>query len=541
MGLATQIVKGEVVRRFFILALLLFSLTPHWPALRAGFTFDDHQFIEQNASIRSLNAAARSFLGPFPPGQASRGLFRPLTSLSYALDYFWGGDQPFVFHLTNLLLYFIVILLFYSLARRYLRSWQLTLAAALLFSLHPVHCEVVDSLAGRSELLSLLFALLSLNLFIEAASREKPMPHLALLTFSFLGYVLSSLAKETGVMLPFLLLGHVLFFRPTTKQRLLALIPFFSFVPIYMGLRFLALGQLGAQALNIVEQPWGKRLGLFGMALVEYLRLLVFPFQLQVDYYYQHLIVSSPNLSALMAAGLGILVLILVLFLSQAWRAKNHESAALSAFGLCFFLVFLFPVSNLIPTGALMAERFLFFPSVGFVLFVFAVYQNAAAPRPRLAWPIFSILLILFGVRTNLRAAQWKDELSLWLPLVKQIDDDPRIYKNVALGYIQAGQLDQAEKMLRRSIKLRPNDAGAFNNLAAIYQRRGMLAEALQLYQRAVTIDPQHALSWNSLGALQMQLGQLAAAKQSYLRALQINPNYLTAQENLRALKAQEK
>ena len=157
------------VSRAAALLLLLASVFVHVPFGTAEFSFDDRDFIQVNESLRSLPGAWNALTEAFPPDQPERGLYRPLLTLSYALDFSAFGAEPRGYHVVNALLYGGVVCLVYTLARRYFGTASLTaFAAALLFAVHPVHCDAVDTVSGRSELLALAFSIASLLAFLRA-------------------------------------------------------------------------------------------------------------------------------------------------------------------------------------------------------------------------------------------------------------------------------------------------------------------------------------------------------------------------------------
>jgi len=143
-------VTGSLRHWLLKTAILCVIVLPHLPAINARFTYDDREFVKRNAAVYSLNAAFAQFVNPFPPEQPERGLYRPLTAVSYALDCLLWGPGPQGFHISNILYYVMTIVFVWLLARTYFKTLTAAVLVSLLFGLHPVHCEVVDSIAGRS-------------------------------------------------------------------------------------------------------------------------------------------------------------------------------------------------------------------------------------------------------------------------------------------------------------------------------------------------------------------------------------------------------
>ena len=97
--------RAGLTRAATPLLLALAVLVVHWPPAGADFVYDDRDMVEMNQAIRSLGGGLAGFLLPFPPEQPERALYRPLTQLSFAVDYALFGLNARGFHATNVLLY----------------------------------------------------------------------------------------------------------------------------------------------------------------------------------------------------------------------------------------------------------------------------------------------------------------------------------------------------------------------------------------------------------------------------------------------------
>jgi len=280
-----------------------------------------------------------------------------------------------------------------------------------------------------------------------------------------------------------------------------------------------------------------------GRVFLEYVRLLVMPTILQVDVYYERIVGVQHGLSLQAGLGLGLLGLSLVscLLLIRRARGEARQSTRVLAFALISTFVFLFPVSHIIPFGALMSERLLYAPSFFFVLLVVAVLHSPVESLwrrgqvPRLAVAVtLVVLLALLGLRSFLRSREWHDPVALWTPLLAEVRDDHRIYNNLAVGYVERGAPDRAILMLRRSLELRSDHLPALNNLGYLYLQSGRLDLAHSAFQKVVQRDPRHHLAWNNLGVVESRRERHARARRYFLRALKVNPYYATAASNLR-------
>jgi tetratricopeptide (TPR) repeat protein len=541
------------------LATLLLAasvLLPHWPRERAEFTYDDRDFVEMNQSLRSPGEAFAVLLAPFPPEQPERGLYRPLTSLSYALDFQLGGGDARAFHRSNVLLYAAVVALVFRLALAYGRSFGFALALALLFAVHPVHCDAVDAIAGRSELLALLFSLASLIAFLKARRGGARSHAGRWLALSLGAYALACAAKETGVVLPAILAVHAWLIPPGPgrggrRAELLQLAPFAAVLALYLLARFAALGHFAPSQPLLRGVPLEIRLHTLGSVFLEDLRLLIFPSILQTDFYYRQQLGIASGATARSLLGLALFTgagASLAWLLLRAGRARAGvrseppPAAALAACGLALFLGFLFPVSHLLDFGALMAERFLFAPSTGFLLLVVlagATTLARALPRQGLrrgaAAALVGALALAGALRSAARAAEWRDPVALWAAADRDLPNNAAIRANLAAAQIARGELDAAASLLEASLLRDPDHIETLGNLGNLRMQQGRYEEARSAFERILALTPGDYLTWNNLGVLETRRNRPQEALACFRRSLELNPNFAEARRNLEA------
>ena len=552
-----------MMMRQHLLLSLLFAVTVllHWPVERADFVYDDRDFIETNQSIRALPSAFVAFWGPFPPEQSTRALYRPLTNVSYAVDYALWGNQARGFHVTNVLLYGILVLAVYALAQGLLGSRNAALAAALLFAVHPVHCDAVDSLAGRSEILALLFCVLSL-LAAQAADRSTDAVGARRSGFVSAGfYLLACLSKETGAVLPAVLAVWCWTRIPAARRRsasagleiMRKLWPHAVVLGVYGLVRYAALGQLSPDTAVLGEVSLLARFSTMGAVYLMDFRLLIAPTLLEVDFYYQALIgiLDRPGPDSVLGwAGMGLLG---VSALRITWQlsspaadesTRSHDARAATLLALALFFVFLLPTSHFIDFGALMAERFLFAPSLGFVLLIVIVTRAALEKlgSRQLATTLGTGLVLVTAMpaalQSRARADEWRDEVRLWTTAARHITGDIRVHTNLAAAHLDRGEIDAAREQLGLALEIDPSHREALGNLANVELEDGNVAGAIFQYRRMLEFEPGDFLTWNNLGIAEFRRGRYPEAIQHFEQALDISPNFAFARSNLDAAHA---
>jgi tetratricopeptide (TPR) repeat protein len=216
--------------------------------------------------------------------------------------------------------------------------------------------------------------------------------------------------------------------------------------------------------------------------------------------------------------------------------------------GFAIFFVFLFPTSHVIDFGALMAERFLFAPSLGFVVLAVVGTRRAlaawAGPRGAAIGAIVWVLVAGVGAaQSRARAVEWRDEVRLWSAAAGHISGDIRVHTNLAAAYLDRRELDQsdldaAKLELERALDIDPDYVPALGNLAIVELDQGRVEAAMAIYHRLLEIDPDDYLTWNNLGIAETRRGNHRAAIKHFERALEINSNFAFARGNLDATQA---
>jgi tetratricopeptide (TPR) repeat protein len=525
-------------RRAAPLVAGLLATTLYLPTLRNDFVFDDRGVVLENPLLLDVRDLPRLFAAPYwnTPRVPSGGLYRPVTTASFALDRLAAhGFRPAWFHLVNALLHGVVTGLATALALRLFPGPWPALAAGILFAVHPVHVEAVAGVVGRSEILAAGFTLLAL--FADDAARRRRGPPAALAAILAPCLVLLAiLSKESAVAAPVLILLFARL-RGTGPQRARSrghwlLVGYAAAIAAAVGLRWLALGDLRPRPIPFVDNPAAAQGALWGrvtaLAVVPRLAvLLLWPERLSADYSYAQIPIPASWLDPWTLAG--ALLVTAVLFAGvRLWRKGSPAGFALLVVpaGLlltCNLLVFI---------GTLLAERLLYLPSLGLCLLAGALV--ASFPRPALA--SVAVLACLGAWRTAARLPEWHDDFSLYRAAAAVSPSSARIRYNLGNAFLQHGDFSQAEEEYRRALDIYPDFADALGNLGMAFLQQGRGQAALDTLQQAAARLPKNAEIRVNLGSARRLLGDEAGAEAEFRRAIALDPSSANAWNNLGSL-----
>lgn len=188
--------------------------------------------------------------------------YRPLISITLALDYLFQGPNAFIFHLSNCLYQTLASLLLFLCGKEIVKALAaeshphtdlLPLAGAMLFSVHPLHCEVVNWVIARVDSVALTFSLASLWLWCRELNNSRTEGKISLKSWgarlSLLCLTLALMSKEMAITVPPTLTWIALWQAPGKLNEKLAYAckhtaPLWCLLMLYLGWRTLVLGTI---------------------------------------------------------------------------------------------------------------------------------------------------------------------------------------------------------------------------------------------------------------------------------------------------------
>jgi tetratricopeptide (TPR) repeat protein len=509
------------------------------PALDGAFQFDDSASITRDWTIRDAGALLRDLRPADLLGPA-----RPVTTLSFALDYARAGLDPRAFHVTSLVLHLAVVLLVWALASSALRGaggktrrW-LPLLVAAAFALHPVQTESVAFAAQRAEVLAAGLGLATLLTLVRADRLWPQRRAWALAALATALHLLALGSKIVAVVTPAAFLLHRAVLPDDGAETLASRVRRAGLVsaPIWIV-------SVATAVKALVELGPGQTAGLHAGALGPwrhlltelrvhwlYVRLVLWPVGQSVD----HAFTGSPGLLhlptlAALAATLAAAATALVLW-RRAERGVAGSHARAIAFGILFFLVELSPSSSVVPIADLVAEHRAYLASAGVLLAAAAaadrlldVVLRGRAPwaRPALAVAVLAAL----GVGSVLRAEQWGNDVALWEDAATRNPSSARVWANVGYARHERGDLARALEAYERADRLATDPAvvgGIALNLSALCGEQGQRDRALAVLDRGLAAAPSDARLHTNRAAVLWQLRRLVEARAAAERALDL-------------------
>jgi tetratricopeptide (TPR) repeat protein len=566
--------------------LLVLILLVYWPSYRAGFIWDDDAMITVNPLVKA------GWRGLCDIWFSTKFVdYIPLTLTTFWLEWPLWGINPSGYHVANVLLHALNVLLLWRVLLR-LRipgAW----AAALLFAVHPVCVASVTWVAERKNTLSMLFYLLSVLWYLrfdepthEHATRNTR--HATRFTFhvspfyvlSLAAFLLALCSKSSVVILPVVLFLCAWWQRGELSRRdLLRAIPFFLLALVF-GLMTVSLvhqQRLGATIELSHDNLLVRCLGAT-RAVWFYLGKDCLPLNLTMHYPRWMIDPASPLSYLPGVAVLGLFILF--------WRYRQAWGRA-CLFGFGYFILALSPALGFVKMAYLtfsqVADHFQYLALPGLIALVVGgcYYPRQAArhttqPSSFILHPSSFILLLVLPLsllswrhqrlvgnpealwrdniaknpnswpaRNNLgqvlaERKQFKEAEEQCLAALAIKPDSADSHYNLGNALFHQNRIDEAIRALSEAVRLGPGHSKAHNNLASALILKHRLDEALFHLREAIRFDPENFEAHENLANLLSQKNQSHQAIEEYLIALRLQPDDAEAHNNLGGLLAAE-
>lgn len=519
-----------------VLALLAFVLyiysTQFEYALDDSIVIIANQFTKKGFSGIGDILTTDSFHGFFGAKKdlVAGGRYRPLSLVTFAIEYQLFGEKPAVSHFINVLLYcFTGVLLYRILCMLFLPSpfknnatadsvpannkWYFTLpfVAAALFVTHPLHTEVVANIKGRDEIITLLGSLGALYYILKYIDTQL----FKNVVFAALCFTAALFTKENALTFLGVIPLTLFFFRQKTSigssafgasMAALVLPTLFFLLVRYQVIGYFLAPEGGLeQKSELLNDPFidttaTQKLGTIFYTWLIYLKLLIFPHPLTHDYYPKQIpIIEITDIKSLISIAIHIFLGIYALI--------KLPTRSLVSYGILVYLLTFSIVSNLIfPIGTFLNERFIYISSIGFCI-VLAYFLVQKLPtylkNKQTVLYIFGAVIALYSLRTLARVPAWFNNETLFLTDVNASYNSTKattsaggtlVEKSVRNYDYNTPQrkkgLEEAQKYLLKALEIYPNNTNALMLLGdSYYNYDHNILKVLPLYRKLLSIN----------------------------------------------------
>jgi tetratricopeptide (TPR) repeat protein len=543
-------------RIFFLFFLFVFVIYSN--SFKAGFHLDDFRNITQNTTLHIKNLSLSSLYSVIS-GNAETGklFFRPVSYLSFALNWYFGKDDVTGYHIVNItihilisfFLYLTILALFDSpnLKDKYRQdTYFIAGLAACLWAVNPIQTQAVTYIVQRMAALATLFSIMAIFLYINARISQSLKNKAVFFSGMAICFLLAVGSKENALLLPVsLFLVEMFFFQnmadPATRKKIIGLGGIVFLMVLFMGVFLFLNGEFFSRILGGYEKRTftvSERLMTQPRVILFYLSQMFFPVsdRFSIDH---DMVVSTGLFSPWTTLPAILTVLGLAGF--ALWRMIQMP---LIGFAILFFLTNHLVESSIIPLEMVFEHRnylpslFLFLPVAAGLIHLVNHYSAERKAMKGLVIGFITMWLAVSGFATYTRNMVWKDEQTLWEDALEKAPGRSRPYLNLASVYQKtdpdrAIPLYQAAMHLKDDTRHKPEIVSLINlaNMTAARHHNHELA--IQMYHRILELNPGFYPARYHLAQSLIETGDMAAADKQIKKLLAKNPesiNFLTIQ-----------
>ena len=549
---ATSWIERKRIQYVIIIVLVLVQYAQ---TTSFDYALDDTIVITKNSKVqKGWKDIPSLFSNRYTGRTEDRTGYRPITLLSFATDVQFFGLKPGPSHVMNVILYALACILLLKVLNRLfpVKQW-LIFWVVVLFTVHPLHTEVVANIKSRDEILAMIFGLLFIRFHLRYFESGK----IKFLLLAPLFYLLAVLSKESALTFVGISTAIGLFSSEYAwKNRLLSISSTVFAIAVIIGIRLFIFSEefyedkseelklMGVYNFDgFVGNPMVDiKSGVIILAnsfniLFQSVKTFFIPHPLVHDYSFNHFPVILSFLNSPRVWGGFVLLVLLVALSLYGFKRKSMVTV-----GAAWFLVSIsIYLSIVVPATDIFAERFLFFPSIGLALMVFGILDNLLPfdnKKRNLLGTCLTLPLLVLSIQ---RTPAWESSYTLLDNDVDLLESSVRANYNWALKLHQnydnfpeerrRGDEERILKYYNRALKQTDRLDNLFLALGNAYMRFGMKEKGLSTFLAYSEAHPYLAKPFTQLGNYYATSNQLDSAVHYFGKAVEIGSinavNYL--------------
>jgi tetratricopeptide (TPR) repeat protein len=527
---------------FISIALVAATLAAYEPIRHNDFvSYDDTTYITENPNVTG-GITQHSIVWAFTTGHSSN--WHPLTWLSHMLDYEIYGLNPLGHHITNVLIHIVNSLLLFWILRKMTGTIWTSAFVAGVFALHPLQVDSVAWAAEKKTVLSGLFWLLTIAVYIHYT--KQPRLGRYLLLFVVFGFCI--MTKPVVVTLPLVLLlldywplervkwgqlgtpsspTKVIRHKASMGRLITEKIPLFALSAILCLITFVS-QKSGGAVIELETVPLDYRIANMFFSYIRYIGKMIWPSRLAVFYPYH--IADLSVTTVIICAALFALITILAIY---TYRQNKHITT-----GWLWYVVTLVPVIGLVQAGfQSLANRYMYLPMLGLLIIIAWSAKDLIVKHPQLkavTAVMGTIVLLSLLILTRAHVRHWQNSITLFEYALKTTTNNATAEVNYGIALLhEAGRFDEVISHLRKAVRLNPTFAIARYNLGKILLQQGKSNEAIECFNELLQQNGDSAEAhFNLAVAFNMQKKYDDAIKH-LAKVLEIDPNYPDARNKM--------
>jgi len=513
--------KRKIILQILILTAI--TLTCYCHILHNPFVVDDDQFIcrwQETHNFKNLPL----FLKGITPYD-HEGVYRPVKTILIVLLYKVSGSNPLGYHVFSIVVHVLSVLLIYMIALSIVKRARdfIPFFTALFFAVHPVHVESITYMTSSFDIAGIAFTLTAFLFYIKFLDQNRNYFYILSSFFALLSFFTYEVSLTLVLLIP---LYNICF---RDKPLVKFCIPYFLIAAFYFSARFYCIG-IGGKGGYILDNFYYTIL-MTPKVILTYIQLLILPSNLTMNHkiydgVYSMLYIgyNIETLSSFSFSDLRVFIPLSISAICLILSLFYLKRKPIITFSVLWFFISLLPVLNIVPSGILMAEKFMYLASFGYCfLLSYVLYELTLKSKYRyLAVFIVWAIAAFYFKTTVLQNYKWSSPFWHNEEEAARFPNNPSALNNLAYTYIKINNYETALKYLTKSRSLDPNGIRTRENMVACLIHMGHYNEALQECQDLLKIHNRQFIVYTNMSAIYNRTGNYTDAASCAERAIHL-------------------
>lgn len=546
-----KIQKEEGFEKYYIWIVAALSFLVYANTLKYGYVLDDYAAILENKStMKGWGAIGEIFKTSYRYGYifVADDLYRPLTKSVFAIQWALSPNNPFLCHLTNVVVFMLTCVFSYRFLVDILKGDKsIAFVVSILFASMPIHTEVVSNIKSLDELMGMMFGVLAMHSFYRYASLNSTLQ----LIKGSIFFLLAMLSKESSITLLAVFPLVVYFFSEKNIKELfapagaatVAAVLFLMMRQNAIGFNQFSLPPSFTDNMLMAAPDVITKYTTAIFLLGRYLLKMILPLGLTFD-------LSYPSIPFVGIGDIGFIISAVVLIAMLVIALIQFKSRNIISFALLFFFITASVSSNIfVIIGTHWGERLMYLPSWGIsfalVLGVAFLIEKFSSMNKKSLAMIFALPVVIYSGMTIARNPVWEKNDTLYRSGLVSAPNSTRVQyymgnfliKDDILADKTPQQQEQILKegisYLKRSVELNPTFTDAWNQMGLAYFRLKDNEAAKQAFNRGIETNINEPTIYNNLGNVLFGEKDYSGCIQLFQKAVALNPNYSEAWANM--------
>ena len=516
--------KGYLFQEKLLLLLLpLLILITYSHSLHSPFVFDDIEHVASNPAIQISDLTFKNLRQAAVESPLSA---RPITYITFAINYFFHGHEVYGYRLLNMAIHMLNgLLLFFFLVNTFKlpvlqgkikQPFWVAYLATLIWVVHPLQTQSVTYIMQRMNSLATLFYMLAFLCYLKARLSTNKTRWLCAVA-SFTSGLLALGSKEIAVTLPFfILLYEWMFFQdmdfPWLRRNIIVLAAAGFFLAVMF---FVYVGrnpwQIIAVGYSSKDFTMWERLMTESRVVLHYIELFVFPLPTRLT-----LLPEFSVSTSLIEPATTLPAIIGVMFIVSTAMVLAKEMRLIS-FCILWFMGNLVIESSFVPLEIIFLHRTYLPSMMASLLVTYLVLQHVKSERFAKVLLFSGLLILTFW--TYDRNETWCDKVYFWRDCLQKNATDYRVYNNLGKALEEKGEIEVAIGMYEKAISTKPEHPRAYNNLGVALMSSGKIEEASEVLHDGLEKKTDNPETHYNLGLAYNARNELQKAEEHYLKA----------------------